>query len=61
MGSSDGVLRFLKLVPKNDQQFDLVLVEAFKPHTKAIRSIAIDSKSSIIATGVFLNPFKFKL
>lgn len=52
MGFRDGVLRFLKLVPKNDQQFELVLIEGFKPHTKPIRSIAVDSKNSIIATGV---------
>ncbi len=51
--------RFLKLVPKtssssssgDQQQYDLVLFEVFKPHTKAITKIAIDSKNQLIATG----------
>lgn len=61
VGFSDGVVRFLKLVPSNNsqQQFDLVLVEAFKPHTKPIRSISVDSKSSILATGVSLKYILF--
>ncbi|CAF0711556.1 unnamed protein product [Brachionus calyciflorus] len=49
-GFKDGVLRFMKLVPKNDK-FELVLFEVFKPHTQAITRIAIDSKNSLIATG----------
>jgi len=59
VGFEDGVLRFLKLVPKTthhaaDLPFDLVLFEVFKPHTKAIKRISIDPKSSLIATGVIL-------
>jgi hypothetical protein len=48
------VLRFLKICPKASQagQFEIKVLEAFKPHTKAIKKIAIDSKSTIIATGV---------
>jgi len=65
-GFQDGVLRFLKVALKNptandsfsksmslnDSPYDLVLFEVFKPHTKAITSIAIDSRNSILATGV---------
>ena len=57
-GFSDGVLRFMKIVLKQtqtaahtEQHYELVLFEAFKPHTKSITRIAIDSKNSIIATG----------
>jgi WD40 repeat protein len=54
-GFRDGVIRFLKLVPKltnYEQQFSLNLLEVFKPHSKDVTHIAIDSKNSIIATGV---------
>ena len=65
VGFNEGTLRFLKLVPKAassgstssasaQTSFDLALVECFKPHTKALTRIAIDAKSSIIATGVRL-------
>ena len=67
-GFQDGVLRFLKVASKNpnandsftksmslnDSPYDLILFEVFKPHTKAITKIAIDSKNSIIATGVII-------
>ena len=54
VGFNDGVLRFLKICPKASQagQFEIKVLEAFKPHTKAIKKIAIYSKSAIIATGV---------
>ena len=52
-GFKDGVLRFLKLVPKANEEgkYELCLFETFKPHTKSIKCIAIDSKSQLIATG----------
>lgn len=58
VGFNDGVLRSLKLVYKGntpshkEAPYELVLYEVHKPHTKAITSIAIDSKNEIIATGV---------
>jgi len=66
-GFADGVLRFLKVGLKNqntndsfsksmslnDSPYELILYEVFKPHTKAITNIAIDSKNTILATGVY--------
>lgn len=50
-GFKDGVVRFLKLIPKSDK-YELALFEAFKPHTDAITQIAFDSKKELFATGV---------
>ncbi len=75
VGFQDGVLRSFKLLYKGNQSnskdtaFELVLFEAFKPHTKSITSIAIDAKSELIATGVrkcslflfYLENFKFQI
>lgn len=72
-GFQDGILRFLKVALKNqttndsftksmllnDSPYELILFEVFKPHTKAITSIAIDSKNSIIATAVSFKLFNW--
>ena len=57
------MLRSFKILYKGSQSnskdsaYELVLFEAYKPHTQAITSIAIDSKSELIATGVRLYLF----
>jgi cilia- and flagella-associated protein 44 len=52
-GFEDGVLRFLKLVPKSSKanQFDIILFEVFKPNTKEITQLAFDSSHKILAVG----------
>jgi hypothetical protein len=54
-GFQDGVLRSFKVVYKGNQSpnnFELILVEVYKPHTQAITSISLDSKGELLATGV---------
>ena len=56
-GFQDGLLKFLKVLPKtgSQSQFQLVLFEIFKPHKKAINKISINRSGSIIATAVVFN------
>lgn len=58
-GFSDGVIRYLKLrsgiKPNGTEkkfELDLRMIQALKPHTKAVTFIAIEVKNQWIATGV---------
>ena len=60
-GFEDGVVRTLVIARQDHQdtkksshlpQAQLLLKQAFKPHTKAVRAMAIDSKGELLATGV---------
>ena len=61
IGFDDGVVRALTLQTvdgvdihgrKKENVSELVLKQAFKPHTKEVRSMAIDHKGELLATGV---------
>lgn len=60
-GFEDGVVRALSIA-RNDEAdskrsshpklADFVLKQAFKPHTKSVTAMKIDSKGEFLATGV---------
>jgi hypothetical protein len=54
VGFQDGCVRVYKLSSKagSDSTLDLGLYEVFKPHTSSVTHVAVDSKSSNVATAV---------
>ena len=60
VGFNDGVVRVLQISKHHEQQIkkkhhhecSLELLQAFKPHSADVTSMAIDSKGEILATGV---------
>jgi hypothetical protein len=63
-GFQDGVVRVLSLKQMNDDSLqsrrhknsvELDILQAFKPHTKAVTCIATDHSGDILATGVSLH------
>ena len=59
-GFSDGVIRVMTVAQAGEDQapkklkqdIDLDLKQVFKPHNKAVTSIAVNDKGEILATGV---------
>lgn len=66
IGFNDGVVRAMTLQTfdgvdihgrKKENVSELVLKQAFKPHTKPVTVMAIDHKGEILATGVSRTEF----
>lgn len=58
-GFTDGVVRILTVsqmpedIPRNKKgECEVALKQVFKPHSKAVTSMAYDGKGQILATGV---------
>lgn len=60
VGFGDGVVRVLTIASvhehslghKGKDECEIVLRQAFKPHTGPVTSLAIDNKGEVLATGV---------
>ena len=66
VGFDDGVVRSLSIQKRDTtdvhgrrvkDQSELVLQQAFKPHTGKVSDIAIDSRGELLATGVSSSTF----